>query len=532
MKQLLINTIFLTLLAAGFSSCKKTIKDDYLNPETPTTGSMGKLLTGMFLNPRIHPSYYDYATFVLPTTAAFSQLTALAPGTQMYVPTISYDESRWNHYYNGSMPTDPTQTPDYNYDGPGILNSYREMQTTYAALSASEQARQYVFLQCAKVILYDQTAQMIDLWGDIPFSKANSLNTASRSISFVPFDNAAAIYDTLITGLKDLNNYFDTTKVATEITASLKKQDILLGGDITWWRRYVNSLRLRLLMRISYQDETTAKTEVSAMLADPTTYPLITANTYNVTLKMSGLTLKSDLKDALTGSPFAPAYLLDTLMLANSDPRTAVLWDSAAGSNYKGFPSNGTVSDYDGGKGVYATYDTVTFMYNYNVPGVLFTAAEISFLTAEANERWGAGSTPAATAYATGIHQSTDFYYGINQSTNLSTGSWSTLPSPASTAVDAYIANVAYAGTTAQKLEKIATQNWINFFILQAGQAWAEVRRTGYPVLPFFTASNGAAPLPPTRLLYPSGEQLYNAGNYAAVSAKDTRNTKIFWQVK
>ena len=71
------------------------------------------------------------------------------------------------------------------------------MQTTYAALSATEQAKQYVFLQCAKVILYDQTAQMVDLWGDIPFSKANSLNTATRTVIDAPFDDAAAIYDTL-----------------------------------------------------------------------------------------------------------------------------------------------------------------------------------------------------------------------------------------------------------------------------------------------------------------------------------------------
>ncbi|HXO77672.1 MAG TPA: SusD/RagB family nutrient-binding outer membrane lipoprotein, partial [Puia sp.] len=297
------------------------------------------------------------------------------------------------------------------------------------------------------------------------------------------------------------------------------------------WRRYANSLRLRLLMRISYYNETEAKSEVTTMLGDPTTYPMITGNTQNVTLKMSGLTLKSDIKDALTGSPYAPAYLLDTLMVNNADPRTAVLWDSVQGKSYKGFPSNGTVSEYET-PGLYATYDTVTFMYNYNVPGVLFTAAEVSFLSAEANERWGAGSTAAATSYSNGIHQSTDFYYSINHSANLSSGSWASTPSPDAAAVDAYVANVAYTGTQAQKLAKIATQNWINYFILQAGQAWAEVRRTGYPVLPFFTSSNGNAQLPPARLLYPPNEQLYNATNYAAVSGKDTRSTKIFWQVK
>lgn len=529
MKRILINAVFFGLLAGGVSSCKKTLEKDYLNPETTTTGSMSKLLAGMFLNPRIHPSYYDYATFILPTLSGYSQLTALSPGTQMYIPSINYNQSRWDHYYSGSMPSD-LGSIDYNYNGPGIMSSYREMQTTYAALSASEQAKQLLFLECAKVILYDQTAQVVDLWGDVPFSKAGSLNT-DRTVVNPPFDNAAGLYDTLIAGLKEVNNYFATTTVAPESQAELTKEDILLGGNVTAWRRYANSLRLRLLMRISYYNETEAKAEVTTMLGDPTTYPMITSNTQNVTLKMSGLTLKSDIKGALTLSPYAPAYLLDTLMVNNADPRTAVLWDSVQGQSYKGFPSNGTVSEYET-PGLYATYDTVTFMYNYNVPGVLFTAAEVSFLSAEANERWGAGSTAAATSYSNGIHQSTDFYYSINQSANLSSGSWASTPSPASAAVDAYVANVAYTGTQAQKLAKIATQNWINYFILQAGQAWAEVRRTGYPVLPFFTSSNGNAQLPPTRLLYPPNEQLYNATNYAAVSGKDTRSTKIFWQVK
>lgn len=533
MKRFLINTAFLILLAGEFSSCKKTIADDYLNPSTVTTADMSKLFSGMVLNPRIHPSYYDYATFILPTTGAFSQLSTVAPSNQMYVPSINYNESRWDHFYDGSMPTDGS-TPDYNYAGPGIMSSYREMQTTYAALSATEQAKQYVFLQCAKVILYDQTAQMVDLWGDMPFSKANSLNT-SRSIGYAPFDNAAAIYDTLITGLNDLNTYFASTTLSPEIGSTLKAQDILMGGDLTWWQRYANSLRLRLLMRISYFDEATAKAAVTTMLSDPGTYPLVTDNVHNVLLNESPPTLRSDLHDALTtlnGNPYAPAYLLNTLMVANSDPRTTVFWDSVAGKAYTGFPYNGTISQYQQ-TGVNATYDSATFIFNYNIPGVLFTAAEVSFLTAEANERWSAGSTPAATAYANGINQSVAFYYGINQSRIARTGyTAATLTPPSQSAIDAYVANVAYTGTTAQKLSLIATQNWINFFILQSGQAWAELRRTKYPALQFATANLAGATQPPSRLLYPASEKLYNPDNYAAVSGKDQSTTKIFWDVK
>jgi len=538
MKRFLIGSALLALVAGGMSSCKKTISNDYQNPELNATGSMSKLMSGMFLNKRIHPSYYDFATFVLPTTGGFSQITSLAPGINMYVPSAQYNEARWDDYYDGSMPTSGN-APDYNYNGPGILSNYREIQTTYAALSAAEQAKQLVFMQCAKVILLDQTAQMVDLWGDIPYSKANSLNT-TRSVSYAPFDDQKAVYDSCIAGLEALNTWFASASITSDIQSEFTAQDILLGGKLDRWRRYSNSVLLRLLMRTSYYDETTAKTQVTTMLGNPTTWPLITDNSMNVLLSESPTALKSDLQSALAptgngnGSPmYAPAYLLDTVMVANNDPRTAVYWDSVQGQPYVGFPVNGTSAGYQSGG--YAVCDSATFIYNYNVPGVLFTAAEVSFLTAEANERWGAGSIPAATAYANGITQSVNFWYSVNQSKVDKTGySAAALTTPTQAVIDAYTngAGIAYTGTQAHKLQLIGTQNWLNFFILQAGQAWAEYRRTGYPVLTFATSPNNNQPAPPTRLLYPSSEQVYNPTNYAAVSGKDLSTNKIFWQTK
>ncbi|SEW23203.1 Susd and RagB outer membrane lipoprotein [Chitinophaga sp. YR573] len=528
MKRLLINTALLMLLVGTFSSCKKKLEDDYLNPELTTTGSLSKLFSGMFMNKRIHPSYWDYYTFVMPTTAAFTQLTALVPGNQMYVPNTSYTEGRWTDFYNGSV--DAGQ--DYNYSGPGILNSYREMQTSLGALSASQQQQQQVFLKCAQVLVYDQTAQLIDLWGDIPFSQASSLN-ADRTIKPAPFDDAAALYDTLISGLKDLNTYFDTVTVVSSVSSELTKADLMYAGNISYWQRYANSLRLRLLMRISNVSESKAQTAITTMLSDAATYPMIDDNTENATFKMSPTAVRSDLRDVFTDFGYAPDYLLNTVMVANSDPRTAVIFDANKINGYKGVPYNVTNTEYEAGG--YATYDSATFYYNYNVPGVMFTAAEVSFLKAEAGERWGVGS--AQTSYETGINQSIGFWYGINQSRILRDGTptqWPVETSPTAAAITTYLAMpaIAYSGTTTEKLNKIYLQKWVNFSVLQAGQAWAELRRTDYPVLSFATAGNSTASAPPVRLLYPSTEKLYNTANYNSVSAKDTRDTKIFWDVK
>lgn len=498
-----------------------------MNPELTATGSLSKLFSGMFLNKRIHPSYWDYYTFIMPTTAAYSQMSALVPGNQMYIPNTSYTEGRWTDFYNGNVGT------DYNYSGPGILNSYREMQTSIAALSASEQAEQTVYLKCAQVLVYDQASQMIDLWGDIPFTKASSLNTADRTVMPAAFDDAAALYDTLISGLKDLNTYFDTASLVPTASAGLAKADLLYKGDITKWQRYVNSLRLRLLMRISNVNESKAQTAITAMLSDASTYPLIEDNSQNATFQMSPTTVRSDLQSVFNDYGYAPAYLMDTLMVANSDPRTTVYWDANFTNGYKGVPYNVTNTEYEAGG--YATYDSAMFYYNDNIPDVIFTASEVSFLKAEAGERWGIGS--AQISYENGVYQSVAFWFGLNQSVVLKDGApkkWDSLHVPSNAAIAAYLLKtpIAYAGTATEKLAKIYTQKWIHFGILEAGQAWAELRRTDYPVLTFASAGNSAAEAPPTRLLYPSTETLYNTVNYNAVAAKDKRDTKIFWDVK
>jgi len=103
---------------------------------------------------------------------------------------------------------------------------------------------------------------------------------------------------------------------------------------------------------------------------------------------------------------------------------------------------------------------------------------------------------------------------------------------PTEEEIASYLANpiVAY-GTN--NLEKIGTQKWIDFNVMQANQAWAEWRRTGYPVLYFPTdPSSVISPNVPNRLLYPTTEATLNSANYEAVKSEDNINTKVFWDVK
>ncbi len=530
MKQIFKIIVSLCLLITITWSCSDTIDEYYTNPDKTTQGEMGKLFSYMLYNDYIRPTYWDYATFVTGVTAKYSQFIAITASTDMYSPSSSYNSDRWNGFYTK-----------------GIINQYRELEKTYNDLDAETQADQQIFLELAKVVLYDQACQLVDYWGDIPFTEAGGLN-ATNTLSYAKFDNASDIYTEAINGLDDINTYLSTVSLTGAVSTSLSKQDVLLGGSISLWRKYANSLRLRLLMRISNSDEPTSQSAITQMLNNDGTYPLIDNNDENVLLEMNPPSftsegLRAGLTDGATSNgPIAPYHLLNEVMVDNNDPRVPVLWDPGDDSAtwvdevYLGLKIDETSAERDSKweDGYLSTFDSATFILNWNCPGVLFTASEVSFLKAEAYERWSLGT--AQDEYENGIRQSIAFYYGLNQSAYLNpnyTFSRDALDSPAEQDIADYISSseISYAGTSEEKLAKIYTQKWINFFILQAGQAWSEIRRTGYPELTFAQDPTYNI-LPPMRLLYPDTEKDNNTANYSAVSSKDTRGTKIFWDTQ
>jgi hypothetical protein len=189
-------------------------------------------------------------------------------------------------------------------------------------------------------------------------------------------------------------------------------------------------------------------------------------------------------------------------------------------------PITFTADQQDNNYAKYAIVDSTTFLNNTKLPGILMTASEVNFLKAEAFERWGSDAD-AQTAYNTALQQSISFYYYLN---SIGGGK---VPYPSAAAIDAFVnsSSATFTGTSTQKLALIWTQKWLHFGFLQSDEAWAEYRRTKYPQLTFVNETLNGYQTPPTRLVYPSNEAAYNS-NYSSEQGKDTRTTKIFWDVK
>lgn len=531
MRRMLIHISFAAVLILSLFGCKKKLEELYYNPDQTTQASIEKFFTEMLDNNRVRPSYWEIRTFTVLQTGIYSQSVAYLNTNAVYQQNPSYTQDRWNDFYR----------PGSN--GSGVMAHYRSIQTAYNSLGLQQQTEARVFLEAAKIVLMDQASQMVDCWGDLPFSEAGSLNT-SGEIVMAKFDNAAAVYIDILDGLNAAANYFSHPQHSATTQLTFAKQDILLHGVLEKWQRYANSVRLRLLMRISFFDEAFARLEIMKMLNNPSLYPLIDGDAgYNP--KQADVLLEpltnytDDLHNAfaeLTNFS-APEYLLNQVMKPADDPRIPALFDKygrtvndifVPNSDYNGLVVNMPVDQQQINIGKYAILDSATFLYNSKLPGIVITAPEVNFLKAEAFERWGGGD--AKTFYEKAIKQSVIFYYYLN---SLNTITTAPLPTPSDAVIEQFLQNpfINYSGTSEEKLKRIWVQKWAHFGFLQSVQSWSEYRRTKYPQLSFYPSTLPGYELPPSRLVYPASETSYNS-NYLMVKENDTRNRKIFWDMK
>jgi hypothetical protein len=521
-------------LTCTIVSCQKGAFDDaYYNPETSVRGDIPRLFSGLLFNQdkassnTIMPRYWNLYVFQLPTLGTYSQLFGYTGSQGRYEQPSNYTQSRWQYFYTAN------------------IASYIDVLKHYDALETQDDKDGYnLFVQASKVFLYDQASQMIDMWGDIPFSEAGRTITTGGEILNAKYDDQQELYIKFIEDLKVIADYLDGYQANVFYKQMFDKADILNKGNIQKWKIYANSLRLRLAMRISYANEAKAREVVTEILNNPTKYPVVSEISNSIKIDASTAELRSvvgvdGIKNSFESSGFnyAPGFIINNLMKPSNDPRLPVLFSKNIEGNYVGLDPNldqQTQDNLISGR-LISRVDTATFSRNDKFPGIIITPAEVSFLKAEANERWGIGAS-AQTEYEKGIRQSIDFWYYVNALNDNADGT-AFVPKvkPDDATVNTFLTNavVAYTGTKEQKLEKIATQNWANFTVIQAQHAWAEQRRTGYPNLVFSNdSSSPQSPQPPKRLLYPENERTYNPINYEAVKAKDRVDVKIFWHVK
>jgi hypothetical protein len=324
---------------------------------------------------------------------------------------------------------------------------------------------------------------LVTTFGNIPYSE--SLNS---KINFPKYDDAATVY-------KDLLKRLDADIAALSGTASYGAADVIYKGDVTKWKKFANSLKLKMGMTIADYDATLAQTTVAAAAAgvfasnaDNATFAYLSAtpNTNPIWVDI----IQSGRFDYVACSTFAAQ------LNSNSDPR--------ASRYFKALDGTGKVLGAD--PGVKANYDSFSHVSDIvtatTAPGLFLDYAEVQFYLAEASAKGFIAGTPA-TYYAAGVTASFDY--------------WGATGAPAYITANPYSAN------------NLATQKWLANYN-RGWDAWIETRRLDYPVL--HKPATGAFSDFPVRFKYPVDEANANGANYAAASAAiggDVVTTKLFF---
>ena len=522
-KKIYIVIVMFAALAVVFNSCKQSeLEELYPDPGKSSIASVENFFTGLLMsaNNVVLPWYWRFFVVEQPTMGHYTQVLGWSNTPDQYLPGASAIDWRWNQYYNGPM------------------TQFRVMEGLYNDLEDDAKAELEIFYLAAKVFFYDQTQQMVDIYGDIPWSEAGMVREIGDLDSSLPkYDDGEEIYNTMITDLKAIADNLHSIDVPSFTLGLFQTKDYLNDGSVALWEKYANSLRFRMLIRASDVIDVTAA--VTDILANPDTYPLVESNEDNIMIIGTG-SLQATTSSGTGGIrqametwgqyDIAPKAVCDN-MVNNNDPRLVIMFDPNVNGEYIGMDplNNSTVQNGNIVDGLIARYDTATWTRNNQFPGWVIGAAEVSFMKAEAFHAGGMDAQ-AQAFYELGISQSIDHYYNIN-----GTGDYrDPLPKPTAEEIMAYInaADVAWA-SNGNKLELIATQKWLDFGMASMTQTWSEMRRFDFPVHEFTpdNASASGQTMPPYRWLYPSNEAALNADNYAAVSGNDKLNNKIFWDV-
>ena len=347
--------------------------------------------------------------------------------------------------------------------------------------------------------------------------------------------------------LKELDKENDVLKDNLTLDSeAFRKFDDVYYGDISKWYKYANSLKLRMAIRMSYVDPTTARQVAEAAV----TAGVITSNADN-----AWLTVEENRASMVFNGWSDHRVGADIICYMNgyNDPRRPKMFTTVKLDNKVG----GQTVQVDGYAGVriginVANKDKVKDRYCKPViatesPYLWMNAAEVTFLRAEGALRgWSMGGD-AKTLYEQAIALSFD-QYGLTGADTYATNATDkpqAYKDPMKTySVAAPASNITIAWQDGDdkfeaNLERIITQKWIAMFPCTV-EAWSEYRRTDYPKLLPVVVNNSSGVINDEvakirRLWYPPREYSNNPYITEAVNmlgGEDNGATPLWWDKK
>ena len=456
------------------ASCKKALDESNVNPNASETAQSDYLLTAAI---KATSDTYWGTTNNLGSTLLFVQHWAKIQYTDpdRYIFTNASFQDLWSIDY-----------------AKGVINLNQIIKQADAASTPN-------YKGVALVLRSWLFTQLTDVYGDIPYSQAGNID----QYLLPKYDTQRDVYLGVLADLKTAQDALDPNGKAIA-------GDILYGNSIASWKKFANSLRLRIALRIADREPELARQTIAAIQTEGGSYISANSETAQLNYKASpNQNPISNLFDTRPDEYRVSKTIIDQLTALN-DPRLPVYAQkSVATQLYIGAP-NGLSANLPG-------KDQVSKIGSYfsapTAPAVIISYAEVLFDRAEAAARGLTGEDPAAL-YNQAVEASL-LQYGISASD-----------------IAAYKATPAVQYDAANYKKSIGNQKWIALFG-QGLEAFTEWRRLDYPVLAPAVAGalNGQIPV---RFIYPGTEQSLNPDGYKAAvthQGADALTTKLWFDV-
>ncbi|AYN00255.1 SusD/RagB family nutrient-binding outer membrane lipoprotein [Chryseobacterium sp. 3008163] len=437
---------------------------------------------------------------------------------------------------------------------PRIAN-FNQMEIT-----SNADHKQDNYVAIAKIMKAYYMQYIVDLYGKVPYSEAflGQQNTTPK------YDNDSDIYKSLITKLEEANTIID----AANHDALVPTSDIVFSGNMTKWKALSNTIKLRLLVRMSNVtgDLATYRNTKLQTLAGATFieeevrlnpgYNSSTddqMNPYALTWARNAAGQQASNYAVVVVSEHMANSLEMNRILNDpnyskfngiTDPRKGRLFTNVNSVDYNGVAfvglkgvrqgnvpgqpgvpvNNVSTSKLGFGNfGATATNLATSVTQNNARGGLLFSQAESDLLQAEAALRWPSifGTINAQAKFTNAI---------------VANATWLGVPIPVppvtipvtppltmAQVLAPYITAISarpglgWTGTNTQKIEAIMTQKWIALTNINPTEMFIEYNRTGYPFTPMATTAQ--YPNKPYRLVYPNSEYVANSANVPAISS-------------
>ena len=463
MKKLII--ILITLAVIGSTGCENWLDVNY-NPNDATSATADLVLPGVLKTWGAQVN--DFAT----TTGAWMGYWAHAGGWSGWYTTKKYEVT--SSFY------------------PGPFDEYYMGVLTDTKFIRENSGTNFMYPAITNVIDAWYFARLVDLYGDVPYKEANAPGVTLTPV----YDDDAEIYADLIvrldTAIAIFNRKTTAAYAASSADYSFKNtSDIMFGGDFTKWKQLANTLKLRLVMRMTGVH---SNTELAALMSNTAAHGFITAdatlspgysassgktnplwNTFGKSY--DGVSTTSNTQYALN------AYFHEKLS-AYGDPRLRQYFQPGVSAQ----PAGSLISIRLGTDGDLVAQPNTTVAAGYSwIPiandgsaagstktgnGALdrvkiFTYSEACFLQAEAIARGILATGDAGVQYVNGIRASM------------------TAAKVPTADADDYLENTAVqwnAGAALEdKVKKIIIQKYIANYFVNMFESYSDYRRTGFP---------------------------------------------------